>query len=258
MKFGICHLSVVPVRPEPSDKSEMISQLLFGETFQVTADKQNWIQIEGALDGYKGWIDKKQCEALTKKSFETIQSGSHYIALELVQSAIGDNIHQPILIGSTLPFYDGINFLMDSKKFMYSGQAVLPYEIKDTKKLLPKVALKYLNAPYLWGGRSPFGIDCSGLTQIVFKILGINIPRDAYQQAETGNTVNMINESTIGDLAFFDNKERRITHVGIILGDNQIIHASGRVRIDKIDQVGIFNESLKKYTHKLRIIKRVF
>ena len=125
------------------------------------------------------------------------------------------------------------------------------------KKHLINNALIFLNAPYLWGGRTPFGIDCSGFTQIVYRLQGINIPRDAHQQAEVGNTLSFIEESQEGDLAFFDDSEGEITHVGIIMNNNNIIHASGKVRIDKLDQQGIFNIEKKIHTHKLRIIKSI-
>jgi len=125
------------------------------------------------------------------------------------------------------------------------------------KKHLINNALIFLNAPYLWGGRTPFGIDCSGFTQIIYRLQGIKIPRDAYQQADLGTPLNFIEESEEGDLAFFNNNEGKIVHVGLIMKNNQIIHASGKVRIDKIDQKGIFNIEKNKHTHKLRIIKKL-
>ena len=115
----------------------------------------------------------------------------------------------------------------------------------------------YLNSPYLWGGRSPFGIDCSGFTQMVFKLNGIKLPRDAYEQAEIGKTLNFIEETQKGDLAFFDNEEGKIIHTGIIIDKNKIIHSSGKVRIDNLDHYGIFNAETGKYSHNLRLIKKV-
>ena len=149
-----------------------------------------------------------------------------------------------------------MNFKIAKEKFIYNGQAIQS-EAKSSV-LLERVAMRYLNAPYLWGGRSPFGIDCSGFTQMVFKFTGIKLLRDAYLQAEQGTVINFIEESQPGDLAFFTNEEGRITHVGIILKDQQIIHASGKVRIDKIDHFGIYSATQKKYSHQLKIIKRMF
>ncbi|MBK7084827.1 MAG: C40 family peptidase [Flavobacteriales bacterium] len=115
----------------------------------------------------------------------------------------------------------------------------------------------FLGAPYLWGGRTPTGVDCSGLTQMLFMLMGIYLPRDAYQQAEEGDPVELVDLAEPGDLAFFDNAEGRITHVGIVLPERRILHASGRVRIDALDQEGIFDAEQGKYSHKLRLVKRV-
>jgi gamma-D-glutamyl-L-lysine dipeptidyl-peptidase len=143
------------------------------------------------------------------------------------------------------------------KKHTFSGQVIFPEQVTPNADLLLKIARRYLFAPYLWGGRSPFGIDCSGLTQICFKMMGIAIPRDAYQQAEMGETIDFIEQTQAGDLAFFVNQSNNIVHVGILMTEGQIIHASGRVRIDKIDHLGIYNEETQSYSHKLRIVKRI-
>ena len=128
---------------------------------------------------------------------------------------------------------------------------------KRNKEEAVEIALSLINTPYLWGGKSPFGIDCSGFSQLVYKMIGINLPRDARDQAKIGSTLSFIDESQAGDLAFFHNKEDKIIHVGIILKDNYIIHASGRVRIDRLDQTGIYNNELNTHTHKLRFIKKI-
>ncbi len=165
----------------------------------------------------------------------------------------------PVLIGSTLPSFDGMNFKLKNEKFVYNGQAITHGNGNDYdhEKILEKCALKYLHAPYLWGGRSPFGIDCSGFTQMVFKLMDVRLKRDAYQQAQQGKDIGFADLAQEGDLAFFENKEGKISHVGIILKNKKIIHASGCVRIDKIDAYGIFNEETKKYSHNLKVIKRV-
>jgi hypothetical protein len=256
MNYGIALLSIVPIRKETSHRSEMVSQLLFGETYSVTSTRGNWLLIKCCYDNYEGWIDSSQHNELNEKEFQTISNSGHGIALELVNTASSSHRAIPVAAGSTLPFFDGMNFKLGKEKFIYNGQAVLP----DAKNpsLFERVAMRYLNAPYLWGGRSPLGIDCSGLTQMVFKFIGISLLRDAYQQAEQGTIVNFMEETQPGDLAFFHNEEGKIIHVGIILKDQRIIHSSGKVRIDKIDHYGIFNTETKKYSHQLKVIKRMF
>ena len=256
MKYGIAVLSIIPLRKEASHRSELVSQLLFGETYRVVLQQNGWLQISCNYDAYEGWIDTSQHYELSEKDFNGVNGCDASIALELVNSAASSHHSIPVVAGSSLPFFDGLNFKIAKEKFIYNGQAIQP----DTKNatMLERIALRYLNAPYLWGGRSPFGIDCSGFTQIVYKFSGIKLPRDAYQQAEHGSIVNFIEEAQPGDLGFFANEEGKITHVGIILKENKIIHASGKVRIDKIDHFGINNEEKKKYSHKLKIIKRFF
>ncbi len=256
MEFGIASLSVIPVRQKPEHIAEQVTQILFGELYSVHEKKENWLRIEMAHDRYQGWIHSNQHTELTEQQYKTMQTLPKAIAAELIQTVTNHDRSFPILIGSSLYEFDGMNFKTGKEKFVYSGQAISDTELLTTEHIR-KFALKFLNAPYQWGGRNPFGIDCSGLTQIVFKLSGHNLPRDAYQQAEEGKTINFIHEAREGDLAFFKNEENAIVHVGIILSDNQIIHASGKVRIDMIDHFGIFNKELKKYTHQLRIIKRI-
>lgn len=256
MKYGIALLSVIAIRKEMSHRSEQISQLLFGETYEVLQKQGSWMQIRCSYDNYEGWIDESQHCELSEKDFLNTNNADSGIALELVNSATSSSHSVPVLAGSTLPFFDGMNFKIAKEKFIYNGQAVQT----DSKNpvVFERIALKYLNAPYLWGGRSPFGIDCSGFTQVIFKFVGVPLLRDAYQQAGQGSIVNFIEEAQPGDLAFFGNEEGRIVHVGIILKDNKIIHASGKVRIDKLDHFGIHNTEQKKYSHSLKIIKRIF
>jgi hypothetical protein len=253
--YGVCEISVVPIRNKPADVAEIVSQLLFGETYRIIEKRRKWTKVECSFDGYTGWIDAKQTKIIEKSVFDKLNEDCAY-ALELVDNAVTATHFLPVLIGSSLPNYDGVNFKMDGILFHYNGQIIKPSEIKISLELLYKIARRYLYAPYLWGGRSPFGIDCSGFTQNVFKMIGIHLKRDASQQVEQGEVVDFYVEARPGDLAFFDNSKGKITHVGLILPENQIIHASGKVRIDSFDRKGIYNNEISKYTHQLRIIKR--
>ncbi len=276
--FGICNLSLVPCRKEPSDRSEMVTQLLFGEHFELLDTKGNWQLIRIAYDGYECWIDKKQF--LPMKNIKGISDSTSGVTTDLVQLASPhpdsyrdspkerEQHHIPIVLGSSLPKYKDKHFFIGKENFSFDGEVIFPFASKSKSPSFGGVgeASKwYLNTPYLWGGRSPFGIDCSGFTQMVFKLNGIKLKRDAWQQAEQGTALSFVEEARTGDLAFFDNEEGKIVHAGIILspsgggsaaGGGKIIHASGKVRIDKLDHHGIYNEELKKYSHRLRVVKR--
>jgi len=248
MQYGICNLSIVPIRFEPSDKSELVSQLLYGDCFKVIEKRKFWCKVRVAFDGYEGWIDKKQFIEISKnqyKSLEETKPSYSYDLIEYVQSKNQELIL--ITLGASL---NGLQLFEHS----YDGNSI--NGIQDKSNLI-RTAFLFLNAPYLWGGKTPLGIDCSGFTQMVYKINGYKLLRDASQQATQGEALSFIEESEPGDLAFFDNEEGNIVHVGIILKDNYIIHAHGKVRIDRLDHSGIYNVDKKKHTHKLRVIKKV-
>ena len=256
MNYGLCPLSVVPIRSSAADKSEMVSQLLFGELVEILEQKGSWWRIRCLWDNYLGWVDRKQIAPITPSEKQRYESNIAY-SLEIVQGIMAEDFFVPITLGATLSDFDGINFFYNNRNCTFSGQVINPAEIRPSGDLLLKIARRYLHAPYLWGGRSPLGIDCSGFTQMVFKMMGIALPRDAVQQVERGRLIDFIEQGQAGDLAFFENRKGRITHVGLLLPDGHIIHASGRVRIDRIDHYGIFNEEDQRYTHKLRVVKRV-
>lgn len=255
MDSAICHLSIVAVRAEPSHKLEQVTQILFGETFDILQSKGGWCLVKLHYDGYEGWIDGKQF-ARVPQAFIEKSTGNTSVSVELAQSAVSSDHHVPILLGSSLPYYDGMSLKIGKEKFVFNGQAVVPGQ-NGKQTVLEKVVNKLLNAPYQWGGRSPFGMDCSGFTQVVFKTLGVKLPRDSHQQAEVGKRIDFVPEAKAGDLAFFENKDGKIAHVGIIM-NGKIAHAYGQVRLDKLDHQGIYNDQLKEYTHLLRVIKRVF
>lgn len=248
MKYGICNLSIVPLRSEPSDASEMVSQVLYGELFKVLESRQKWSRIRLNFDGYEGWIDLKQYSEISEANYQTqsntrAQYSSDLVDFvtntdgQLISIPMGSSVHSCFLLNH---HFDGP---VISEKF--------------PKTHLIQTAILYLNTPYLWGGKTPFGIDCSGFTQMVYKLNGYSLLRDAREQATQGEALSFIEESEPGDLAFFDNSEGHIVHVGIIMKDHRIIHAHGKVRIDHLDQSGIYNAEQRRHTHKLRVIKKI-
>lgn len=259
MKYGIGHLSVVPCRSEASDSSEQVTQLLFGETIKVFEKRKSWYRIKTNFDQYECWIDEKQFVFINQSTFEELNTNKPIATSDLIALVTqeSDGYVLPIPIGSNLPRFKDSQFELNGSIHQFDGATVNTSTVSDKSKIAEN-AYMLLNAPYQWGGRSPFGIDCSGFVQIIYKLNGIFMPRDAYQQAEMGQTLSFIEEAEEGDLAFFDNDEGKITHVGIILTNNRIIHASGKVRIDKLDHQGIFNLEKRDYTHRLRLISKIF
>ena len=248
MKYGVCNLGIVPLRLEALDTSEMVSQALYGESFKIIEQRKKWSKIRLAFDKYEGWIDNKQHLIISEENYLQLQSEPPQLSSDLVDFVSMENKQLlSICLGSTI----STSSLL-SHTFEGNFQAT-----KQEKSEIINTALLYLNAPYLWGGKTPFGIDCSGFTQMVYKLNGHAILRDASQQATLGEPLSFIEESEPGDLAFFDNAEGNIVHVGIIMEDHYIIHAHGKVRIDRLDHTGIFNAELKKHSHKLRVIKRI-
>ena len=255
MLYGICNLSTVPLRLEAADPSEMVNQILFGEHFEILEQDKKWSKIRLFHDHYEGYVDNKQFEQITEEVFRQLSETMQQYSGEFVDF-ITDSKNEltTIPIGSCLPFFEN-NFLqINDTQFSYEGR-VLNKQLP--KEELIQKAFLFLNAPYLWGGRTPFGIDCSGFTQMVYRLCGHSLLRDAKEQASQGEVLSFIEESEAGDLAFFDNEEGNITHVGIIMNDYHIIHAHGKVRIDTLDHSGIYNVDLQKHTHKLRVIKKI-
>jgi gamma-D-glutamyl-L-lysine dipeptidyl-peptidase len=258
MHYGICLLSIVPCRKEPSGTSEMVSQLLFGEQYTVTEQAEDWIKILTEYDQYECWISRKQHYKLSEQSFKTLKKVPALCSAELVQVISDKNTGNsfPVTLGSSLPFLKSSRLQFDEYDFEFEGLFTGWSEKRPAKDLIA-TAFLFMRAPYLWGGKSPFGIDCSGFTQLVYKLNGYKLPRDAYQQVEQGVALTFVEEADAGDLAYFDNENGKIVHVGILLNNHQIIHASGSVRIDRFDHYGIFNGDTKKYSHTLRVIKRL-
>lgn len=253
--YGISNLSIVPLRIAPTDKSEMVSQVLFGESFTVLEKEKYWSKIKLSFDEHEGYIDNKQFEEISEDLYLKIKAQDTVYSAQLIDFITNStNDLLTIPLGSCLPFFTNNEFLLNTKRYQYQGDIFCG---KLPKSELIQTAFTYLNTPFLWGGKTPFGIDSAGFTQMVYKLCGYKLYRDTNQQARQGEVLSFIEESEPGDLAFFDNDEGTIIHVGIILKDYHIIHAYGKVRIDSLDHSGIFNHDLQTHTHRLRVIKKL-
>lgn len=249
-------LALVPVRKEPSERSEMVTQILCGETYEILEIQDNWSLIRIFYDKYEGWINNKMISDLSEDRFHFINQQNSYVLKDAAYKCdINKNTELNWIPG-------GSSFIVENSAY-YLGNSEL-HNIPDSllshyhsAKNITDTAVQFLHSPYLWGGKSIFGIDCSGLTQVVYKICGINILRDASQQAEKGILIQSLNQIQPGDLAFFKRDDGYIVHTGIILNSDTIIHASGKVRIDNIDSHGIINAQDKKYSHILSHIRRM-
>ena len=251
--FAICNLAIIPLRAEPSDRSEIVSQVLFGEHFEILERQNQWAKIKLQFDGYEGWVDSKQYQIISEKNFNDLSKEAIILNADLVEYITNaKNMLLPIPLGASLSFLNHSE--INTEGFQFEG--LKTSGIKPKSDLIT-TAYQYLNAPYLWGGKTPFGIDCSGFTQMVYKLNGYHLLRDASQQAGQGDALSFIEESEPGDLAFFDNDEGKIIHVGIMMENNYIIHASGKVRIDRLDHLGIYNAEQNRHTHRLRVIKKI-
>ena len=254
MKTGITRLSLIPVRSSHNEKSEQVSQLLFGEPFEIIQTSGNWLRIRSLYDNYEGWVDRVMAGEIVSAGVPEFQDT---VVFQNLLNFVFDSQNQQMLVsaGSRIPKPDAFNkFILFGKEFQLATGQENCFKPADD---LTESALKFLNTPYLWGGKSIQGIDCSGFTQLVFRMHGVDLPRDASQQVDLGDTICFRHDAKPGDMAFFENKKGNIVHVGIILDEQHIIHASGNVRIDKLDHSGIYNQELRRYTHELSVIKRI-
>ncbi|MDT0685797.1 C40 family peptidase [Autumnicola psychrophila] len=248
MQYGICHLSIAPIRISPSHQSEMVSQVLYGEHFKILEERGKWSRIRLAFDESEAWISNKQYLKIEEEEYHSLLGQDQSLSADLLSYVVNKQGHL-----MAVPLGSSLNFV---QKLQHRFEGEISSGISNKEKLVHS-ALLYLNCPYCWGGKSPLGIDASGFTQMVYKLNGHRIKRNSEDQARQGLALSFIEESEPGDLAFFDNNEGIIDHVGIMMQDNYIIHVDGMVRIDRIDHSGIFNVDLKRHTHKLRVIKKI-
>lgn len=254
MEYALCTVSCAPLRSEPAHRSEMVSQLLFGETMQLLESKEDWYKIKLLYDGYEGWITHHMLEQIAEN---VALSPGPFVSTGLLNPLTLPDQLVNLPMGSSLTGFDVETRLLWDGLHKYHGTYRSVQQAFNTD-LLWQVIHLWLNAPYLWGGRTFLGVDCSGLVQVVFKVLGIPLLRDAYQQATQGKEVKSMDHAAVGDLAFFTNEKGKIIHVGIVLSDRKIIHASGKVRIDKLDEQGIINRDNGKRTHRFHSLRRYF
>ncbi|WP_286757360.1 MULTISPECIES: C40 family peptidase [Roseivirga] len=254
--YGVTRLSMVPVRGEPADAAEMTSQLLFGEHYTVLEESEDrkWLKVVNAFDSYEGWIDRKQHHSISKEYYRQISETEYKICTDLVAKILFKQQINHIVAGSILPLLNNPIF-KEEENVAFNGTAKSMHQKWGVATLLNH-AEKYLNSPYLWGGRSPFGIDCSGFTQVVFRTAGYTLPRDSSQQIAKGKEVDFADRKA-GDLVFFTNSNGKMNHVGLLTEPDRIIHASGKVRIDVFDQKGIKNLEQNTYTHHFFKLKRI-
>jgi gamma-D-glutamyl-L-lysine dipeptidyl-peptidase len=252
MEVFICENVYVPLRSAPSHKSEMLSQILFGEKYRIVDQIGHWTKVETIFDNYSGWIDNDHQQftedhgdsagQVLSRSLLCFRSDKTKLVLEA-----GCEVYVPDF--ESKEFYAGKN--------RYSALSDFSPAYFKVNESFPDTAVRFINTPYIWGGRIASGIDCSGFVQLVYKIHGIAIPRDSWQQANAGENISFLDGCRAGDLVFFDNEVGQISHVGMILSGGSVIHASGRVRIDTIDHHGIFRNEINAYSHKLRTIRRI-
>jgi hypothetical protein len=253
MEYAVIAVPAAPIRRKPNHRKEMVSQLLFGESVKVLKTEGHlWVKIRSLHDGYEGWMTNTMLQPIDEKLAKSTNAFATTDMLNTI--SIGDT-QMNIPVGSSLPFFENGKGRLGSIDYSFPGHYFKRDEQRPSAELVKQLTASWLNAPYLWGGRTPLGVDCSGFVQVVFKLMGIDLPRDAWQQAQEGKSVKKFADSQTGDLVFFDNKED-IVHVGILLGDGLVIHSSGKVRIDGIDKKGITNKNTGSVNINLRAIKR--
>lgn len=254
MEYAACVVPAAPVRKRATHKCEMVNQLLFGETMEVLKiKKEEWLKVRSLHDKYEGWIQVNMVEPIEESLAKEYNS---WVVGEIINTLHPGEIKMDVSVGSSLLGYEGGEGRFGNFEYQFWDTCYRRNDVRPQPDIIKQLVQVWMNAPYMWGGRTPLGVDCSGFTQVIFKMMGIDLWRDAYLQAEQGIKIDSLTDVQCGDLAFFNDKKNRIDHVGILLNEQQIIHSSGKVRIDSIDDKGITNTDTGKKTHRLKIIRR--
>lgn len=255
--FGVCRLAVVPVRVDHREAAEQVTQLLFGDHYEVltASPDKRWVQIKIYFDQCEGWLEIKQHHSISKEYFDQINQTDYKITTEVASTVLYKKSPLTIVMGSIVPISNSELFKIE-EQFAFNGESKGLGQRRDVD-FLKNTARKYFSSPYQWGGKSPFGIDDTGFVQMVYKITGYILHRDLNQQVIAGKKIKTFEEAKPGDLAFFSEMGGAATHVGIVLEGGKIIHSFGQVRIDNVTEEGILNPDTKIYTHLLHSIRRI-
>lgn len=253
----MCDLSLVGLYARPADGSALVSQMLFGETAVITQRKnKQWAKVSTTFDNIEAWVDLRQLSSLSADDYQKYAS-KFAVSLEVCQVLMNNDVSFPVLIASSLPLFDGMVFKSVSGKYVYNGQAAQFSNVQFSPEIMEKIARRFVNAPFVAGGRSVFGIDQTALVQLVYKCAGFQMPRTLPEiTAVSMEIVHFVDLVQPGDIAFFVNKNDEICHLGLALSDGLILHVEEKVRIDKLDHEGIYNRDSRKYSYKLRYIAR--
>lgn len=250
-KHGICKVTVAPVRAADSDRSEIVTQLLFGDFVEVLSVDKPWAHIRHEMDGYEGYMDFKQLAYISPEDYLEGSEAKHPVVGNSPWSVLGPDGLTEVLAGSQLPFLDDDSIRLGSNKYSIENRG------RNSHFGPVETALMFLNVPYLWGGRSTYGIDCSGYTQTVARIHGITVPRNASKQVHFGQEVSF-EDRQVGDVPFFINQNGVVHHVGVLNSRDTVLHASGWIREDRFDKKGIYRDEFEEYTHSFHSIRRWF
>ncbi len=255
--YALGRFTAAAIRPQAKPRAELASQLLLGEPVTVLEPGKQFSRVRCCDDDFEGYVRSDQLLEVDESTFRR-QRDNPAFALELYSSLMGERHGLPVTFGARLPEYDGMRLRHGRRPFTYSGQAAMSEDLRSEPDLLLRFARRWLYTPELTGGRTPTGVDAAALIQLVARLVNVKLPRTAEAMSHHGRMIDFVVQAQPADLAFFDDRRGQINHVGLLLPDSRILHVHDRVRVDAIDHYGIFNYDLGSYTHRLRIVKRLF